>query len=172
MFDFSNKKVVLSKAQLPYLILLLAPIYLQGVDLSSLLKSTSNQPTVLPITAQATIGNKAIQLEVAKTSIAQATGLTHRSDIEPDRGMLYQTTTPLTFSGKGMQFATDLIFIDRHRVVGLYTNITPCTDSCTNYSLPQPYTSVIEVKTGTVEQLRIKNDTKIDINYADSPEQV
>jgi uncharacterized protein len=166
MFNFNDKKVVFTKQQLPYLVLLFAPIYLNGVDVSGFFKSTSNKPTVLPITAQATIGDKAIKLEVAKTSIAHSTGLTHRSEIESDRGMLYQTTTPLTFSGKGMEFATDLIFIDRGRVVGLYVNVTPCTDDCTNYSLKQPYTDVMEVKAGTVEKLGIKNDTKIQLNFA------
>jgi uncharacterized protein len=172
MFDFNDKKVVLTKAHYPYLVLLLAPIYLNGVDLSGLFKSTSNRPTILPITAQATVGEKAIKLEVAKTSIAQVTGLTHRREIEPDRGMLYETITPLVFSGKGMEFATDLIFIDRGRVVGFYTNVTPCTADCTNYSLKQPYTSVMEVKAGTVEKLKIHNDTEIQINYALPPEQV
>ena len=172
MFKFNDKKVVFTKDQLPTLVLLLAPIYLNGVDVSGFFKSTSNKPTVLPITAQATIGDKAIKLEVAKTSIAQSTGLTHRSEIEPDRGMLYQTSTPLTFSGKGMEFATDLIFINRGRVVGSYVNVTPCTDECTNYMLRQAYTDVMEVKAGTVEKLGIKNDTKIKLSYALPPEQI
>lgn len=171
MFNFNDKKVVLTNAHYAYLVLLLAPIYLNGVDLSGLFQSTSSQPSILPITAQATIGERAIKLEVAKTAITQATGLTHRSEIEPDRGMLYETTTPLVFSGKGMKFATDLIFINRGQVVGFYTNITPCTE-CTNYSLKQPYTSVIEVKAGTIEKLNIRNTTKIEINYALPLEQV
>jgi uncharacterized protein len=171
MFNFNDQKVVLTKTQLPYLFLLFAPLLLQGVDLSSLFKSTSNKPNLLPITAQATIGDKAIKLEVAKTAITQSTGLTHRSDIAADRGMLYEMTTPLTFSGKGMEFATDLIFIDRVRVVGFYVNVTPCTNDCINYALPQPYTAVIEVKAGTVEKLGIRNDTEIQLNYALPPEQ-
>jgi uncharacterized protein len=172
MFNFNDKQVVLTKAQLPYLFLLFTPFLLQGVDLSSLFRSTSNQPTVLPITAQATVGDKAIKLEVAKTAIAHTTGLTHRSDIAPDHGMLYDITTPLTFSGKGMEFATDLIFLDRGRVVGFYTNVTPCTDECINYALPQAYTAVIEVKAGTAEKLGIRNNTEIQLNYVLPPEQV
>ncbi|AFY97153.1 hypothetical protein Cha6605_6330 (plasmid) [Chamaesiphon minutus PCC 6605] len=168
VFNFNKKNVFLTKGQLPYLVMLLAPIYLHGVDVSSLFKVTSNKPTILPITAQATIGDKAIKLEVAKNAIAQQTGLTHRPDIPSDRGMLYQTMTqqPLTFSGKGMEFATDLIFINKNRVVGLYTNVTPCTDKCTTYSLTQKYDAVMEVKAGIVEKLGIKNDTEIDLNYA------
>ena len=168
VFNFNKKDVFLTKAQLPYLVLLFAPIYLYGVDVSSLFKVTNNKPTILPITAQATVGDKAIKLEVAKTAITHQTGLTHRPDIPSDRGMLYQTTTqqPLTFSGKGMEFATDLIFINKNRVVGLYANVTPCTDKCTNYSLPQKYDAVMEVKAGIVEKLGIKNDTEIDLTYA------
>jgi uncharacterized protein len=168
MFNFNKKDVFLTKAQLPYLVLLFAPIYLYGVDVSSLFKVTTNKPTILPITAQATIGDKAIKLEVAKNTITQQTGLTHRSNIPSDQGMLYQTTTqqPLTFSSKGMEFATDLVFISKNRVVGLYANVTPCTDRCTNYSLPQKYDAVMEVKAGIIEKLGIKNDTKIDLTYA------
>ena len=168
MFNFNKKDVFLTKAQLPYLVMLLAPIYLHGVDVSSLFKVSNNKPTILPITAQATIGDKAIKLEVAKTAITHQIGLTHRPDIPSDRGMLYQTTIqqPLTFSGKGMEFATDLIFINKNHVVGLYANVTPCTDRCTNYSLQQKYDAVMEVKAGIVEKLGIKNDTAIDLTYA------
>ena len=168
MFNFNKKDVFLTKAQLPYLVLLFAPIYLYGVDVSSLFKVTNNKPTILPITAQATIGDKAIKLEVAKNQLSQQTGLTHRPDLPSDRGMLYQTTIrqPLTFSGKGMEFATDLIFINKNRVVGLYANVTPCTDRCINYALQQKYDAVMEVKAGIVEKLGIKNDTAIDLTYA------
>ena len=171
MFNSNDKKTVFTNAHYLYLVLLLAPIYLNGLDVSGLFQSTNNQPNILPITAQATIGEKAIKLEVAKTTIAQTTGLTHRNEIESDRGILYETTTPLVFSGKGMKFATDLIFINRDRVVGFYTNITPCTE-CTNYSLKQSYTSVIEVNAGTVEKLKIHNATKIQIDYASPSERL
>ena len=168
MFDFNNKKIFLTKAQLPFLVMAFAPVFLYGVDVSSLFKLTKTTPTILPITGQASIGDKAIKLEVSKNSLSHAVGLTHRKDIESDRGMLYQTTTsqPLTFSGKGMEFATDLIFINKDRVVGLYANVEPCTDKCINYSLRQKYDAAIEVKAGTVEKLGIKNDTQIAITYA------
>jgi uncharacterized membrane protein (UPF0127 family) len=122
----------------------------------------------MPVTAQATVGDLAIKLEVSKNSLTHAVGLTHRPNIESDRGMLYLTPTekPLTFSGKNMKFATDLIFIHQDRVVGTYSDIAPCTDKCLNYSLRQKYDSVIEVKAGTVEKLGIKNDTEINIAYA------
>jgi uncharacterized membrane protein (UPF0127 family) len=168
MFDFNNKKIFLTKAQLPFLVMAFAPVFLYGVDVSGLFTVSKTTPTILPITGQATIGDKAIKLEVSKNALSHTVGLTHRKDIESDRGMLYKTTTskPLNFSGKGMEFATDLIFINKDRVVGLYANVAPCTDKCINYSLRQKYDAVIEVKTGTVEQLGIKNDTQIELTYA------
>jgi uncharacterized membrane protein (UPF0127 family) len=168
MFDFNNKQVVFTKAQLPYLIFAFAPIFLYGVDLSGMFGRSKTTPTVLPVTAQAFVDNKAIKLEVAKTAVTQETGLTHRSSIPIDRGMLYRTTVknPLTFSGRGMKFATDLVFILGNKVVGTYTNIVPCSDKCINYALDRQYDSVMEVNTGIVERLRIANDTKIDITYA------
>ncbi len=165
MFNFTNKKAVLTKAQLPLLVLSLAPIYLYGTDLSGFFRVEQTTPVVLPITAQAIFGDKAIKLEESKNILSHKIGLTHRSDIAPDRGMLYETTTPLSFSGKGMEFATDLIFIKGDRVVGLYANIEPCTEKCINYSLPQKYDVVMEVKAGTVDKLGIKNDTQVKIDY-------
>ncbi len=167
MFNFNKKDTFLTKAQLPFLVMAFAPIFLHGVDVSGLFTVTKTTPTILPITGQATIGDKAIKLEVSKNSLTHSVGLTHRKDIESDRGMLYRTTTsqPLNFSGKGMEFATDLVFINKDRVVGLYTNIAPCTDKCINYSLRQKYDAVIEVKAGTVEKLGIRNDTEINLNY-------
>ncbi len=165
MFDF-NKKAIFTKAQLPFLIFAFAPIFLQGVDLSGLLGKSKTTPTVLPVTAQALIGNRAIKLEVAKNSLTQETGLTRRKDIPIDRGMLYQTKKPLAFSGRGMEFATDLVFILGNKVVGTYVNILPCSDKCINYTFSQQYDAVMEVNTGIVERLNINNGTQIDITYA------
>jgi hypothetical protein len=68
MFDFNNKKIFLTKAQLPFLVMAFAPVFLYGVDVSSLFKVTKTTPTILPITGQASIGDKAIKLEVSKNS--------------------------------------------------------------------------------------------------------
>jgi uncharacterized protein len=170
MVNFNDKKIKLTNAQLPLLVLAFAPIFLHGVNMRELFSSVRNTqtPTILPITAQATINGKAIKLEVAKTAITHATGLTHRSDIAADRGMLYRLNKfqPLTFTGGGMEFATDLIFIDKNKVVDSYANIAPCTDKCINYSTRQKYDRVIEVKAGSIQKLEIKNGTEIELVYA------
>ena len=168
MFDFNNKKTVFKKSHLPFLVFAFAPLFLQGVDFSGMFDRSKNTPKVLPVTAQAYIGDKAIKLEVAKTALTQETGLTHRNSIPIDRGMLYRTTIskPLAFSGRAMEFATDLVFILGNKVVGTYTNIAACTDKCINYKLDRKYDSVMEVNTGIVEKLRVVNGTRIEIAYA------
>jgi uncharacterized protein len=169
--SFNDPTILFKKSQLPLLVLAFAPIFFNSVDISTLFsrnETNDERVLLLPITAQATVGNLAIKLEVSKNHLTHSVGLTHRQNIASDRGMLYLTTTdkPLTFSGKNMKFATDLIFIDRQRVVGTYSNISPCTDKCVNYSLRQQYDSVIEVKAETIDKLGIKNDTEINIAYA------
>jgi uncharacterized membrane protein (UPF0127 family) len=165
MFDFNNKDIRLTKAQLPLLILAFAPFFLHGLDARKLFASVKTVSNVLPITAQAIVDDKAIKLEVSNSKITHQTGLTYRADIAADRGILYQTIEPLSFSGKNMEFATDLIFMMNDKVVSTHTNIKPCTDRCITYSTKERYNAVIEVKTGLVENLRIINGKEIKITY-------
>jgi uncharacterized protein len=166
MFDFNNKDTKFTKGQWPLLVLAFAPFFLHGLDMKELFISTKATPKVLPVTAQAIVDNKAIKLEVSTNKITHQTGLTYRSDIAVDRGMLYQITEPLSFSGKNMSFPTDLIFIMGDKVIGTHTNIKPCTDDCINYSVKETYDGVIEVKTGLVQDLSISNGKQILITYA------
>lgn len=168
MFNFNNKDVKFRKGQLPFLVLAFAPFLLHDVDLSSLFKNIKKVSNILPITAQAIIEGKAIKLEVANNAMSQASGLTYRDDIDIDRGMLYQTSTsqPLIFTGEGMRFSTDLIFILGDKVVGFYSDIKPCSaNDCVKYSLKRKYDRVLEVKAGIIERLDIKNDTQVNISF-------
>jgi uncharacterized membrane protein (UPF0127 family) len=178
MFSFNNKDLKFRKSQLPMLVLAFAPFLLNGTDFNKLFTRDKNIPNISPVTAQALIDGKAIKLEVANNPITQAAGLTHRADIDLDRAMLYQTSIskPLAFSGEGMEFSTDLIFIMGNKVVGSYSNVKPCTNTaptapnistanCPKYSLERKYNQVLEVKAGIIEKLEVKNDTQVDISY-------
>jgi uncharacterized protein len=164
---FNKPDVIFTKKQLPFLVLAFAPIFLYGVDFKGLFTVTSTTPKTLFITGQALVGDKAIKLEVSKTAITHQSGLTYRPDIPQDRGMLYLTTAsnPLSFNGKGMMFATDLIFLNNGKVVGFYANIAPCKDTCTDYTIKEAFDSALEVKAGTIERLGITNGTKIPVAY-------
>jgi uncharacterized membrane protein (UPF0127 family) len=169
MFNFSNKDLRFRKSQLPFLVLAFAPFFLHDLDLSGLFKVVKNVPNISPIGAQALIDGKAIKLEVADNLTKQASGLTHRADIDIDRGMLYQTSLsqPLIFTGEEMEFSTDLIFIMGDKVVGFYSDIKPCAaTACLKYSLDRKYNRVLEVKAGIIETLGIKHGTQIDISFS------
>ncbi|MCY7324043.1 MAG: DUF192 domain-containing protein, partial [Phormidesmis sp. CAN_BIN36] len=56
---------------------------------SSLMQANTNLGQSLQITAQATIAEKVIQLEVAKTPQEQEIGLMGRTSLADDRGMLF-----------------------------------------------------------------------------------
>jgi uncharacterized protein len=168
MFDFNKKNVEFKKSQLPFLFLGFAPFFLHDVNFTELFKVQKNNSNNSSVIAQALIEGKAIKLEVANNSTQQATGLTHRTDIDIDRGMLYQTSIshPLTFTGEDMEFSTDLIFIMGDKIVGFYSNVKPCAGTkCLKYYLDRKYTRVLEVKAGIVEKLGIKNGTQIDISF-------
>jgi uncharacterized protein len=169
MFDFNKKDIKFTKAQLPFLVLCFAPFFLHDLDLTDLFKPQKDTPNISPVIAQALIDGKAIKLEVANSPAAQAAGLTHRADIDIDRGMLYQTSMsqPLTFTGEGMEFSTDLIFMLGTKVVGFYAGIKPCTTAttCLKYTLNSKYTRVLEVKAGVIDKLSIKNGTEVDISF-------
>jgi uncharacterized protein len=168
MFNFNNTDIKFRKAQLPFLFLAFAPIFLHDVDLSRLFKSAKKAPNISPVTAQAIIEGKAIKLEVANNAATQASGLTYRNDIDIDRGMLYEVNVsqPLIFTGEGMKFSTDLIFIMGDKVVGFYSDVKPCSGKdCIKYSFDPQYNRVLEVKTGIAQQLGVKNDTQVNISF-------
>jgi uncharacterized membrane protein (UPF0127 family) len=122
---------------------------------------------ILPITAQLDINGKAIKLEVARTKVALSRGLTYRDSIENDIGMLYQIDTPTTFSGKGMRFPTELVFIQNGKVVDIQ-RVQPCGDEekkCLQNKANVPYNEVLEVKQNIPSMLGITIGTALNINY-------
>ncbi len=167
---YKTNKKPFNKSHLIFLALALAPIWLQGVDPKNLIFNTdSTQALVLPITAQAIVNDKAIQLEVSKTLLTHKTGLSHRKQIPKNRGMLYQVDlfNPLIFSGKGMQFPTDLIFIKDGIVIDTLSGVIPCDlDKCPTYATLQQYDAAIEVNRGTIEQLQIQHGAKVNLTFA------
>jgi uncharacterized protein len=167
---FSDKELTFKKSQLGWLFFALAPIWTYRLNANDLFKTDTSKAVEMPITAQAIVNGKAIKLEVSKNSISHQVGLIHRQDLPLDRGMLYQTTIqqPLVFNGKGMEFATDLIFIKGNKVVFTYSQIQPCnTDKCQTYGTKEPFDQVIETKTGIISKLQIANGTEVELAFAD-----
>ena len=80
-----SKPGQLKYSQFYWIFFLLFPFMMQGFKPEEI---APNTPMSLPIEAQLVSDNKAIQLEVARTSSAIKTGLAFRDSIPDDRGIL------------------------------------------------------------------------------------
>lgn len=112
----------------------------------------------LPITAQVTIADQTIALEVAKTPEQQAIGLMHRPSLPADRGMLFifQPPRQVGFWMKNVQFDLDMVFLNNGTVVAVAPQVPPCTaDPCPVYGPPTPVDQVIELQGGRAAELGI-----------------
>ena len=115
----------------------------------------------LPITAQVVIGAQTIQLEVAKTPEQQAMGLMFRTELAPDRGMLFpfDPPRPVSFWMKNVAINLDMVFLRDGKVVDIASQVPPCTtDPCPVYGPAKTVEidQVIELRGGRAAELGLK----------------
>lgn len=113
---------------------------------------------VLPITAQAKMGQQVINLEVAQTPQQQALGLMYRRSLAPDRGMLFAFDPPrsVSFWMKNTKIPLDMIFLRQGRVMAISADVPPCTATpCPVYGPEQSVAidQVIELRGGRASEL-------------------
>ena len=124
------------------------------------------QAQSLPITAQAHIGNYVINLEVARTLTEQSKGLMFRTELPPDRGMLFPFSPPQTVSFwmKNCLIALDMIFMRHGKVIGIQAEAPPCkAEPCPLYSSPDKVDAVLEIGAGRAVALGIQVGDTIEI---------
>ena len=123
----------------------------------------------LPIAAQATIGAKAIQLEVAKTSQEQEIGLMGRTSLADDRGMLFvfSPARPTQFWMKNTLLNLDMVFLYKGVVKAIAVNVPPCTsDPCAVYgSTRDAIDQVIELRGNRSADLGLKVGDRIPVQF-------
>lgn len=125
----------------------------------------------LPITAQATIANRVIQLEVAQTPQQQATGLMYRPSLASDRGMLFPFQQPrfASFWMKNVVIPLDMVFLYQGKVVAIENSAPPCaTEPCPTYGPQAPVDQVIELRGGRASELGLKVGDRIKIQTLQS----
>jgi uncharacterized protein len=114
----------------------------------------------LPLSAQMTVGNQVIQLEVAKTPDQQAIGLMNRKELAGDRGMvfLFSPARPVSFWMKNTLIPLDMVFVHKGKVVAISKDVPPCkADPCPTYGPGQSLVDqVIELRAGRAAELGIK----------------
>lgn len=123
----------------------------------------------LPISAQATIGDRAVYLEVAKTRQQQAIGLMGRTSLADDRGMLFEfkPPQPVSFWMKNVRIPLDMVFVKNGKVKAIAASVPPCTaEPCPTYG-PNNTTidQVIELRGGRAAELGLEVGETVKINY-------
>ena len=141
----------------------------QAPGSSSLMQANANLGQSLQITAQATIGGKAIQLEVAKTPQEQEIGLMGRTSLADDRGMLFifSPARPAQFWMKNTLINLDMVFLYKGVVKTIAVNVPPCTsDPCAIYgSARDAIDQVIELRGRRSTDLGLKVGDKVPVQF-------
>ncbi|MDS3860664.1 DUF192 domain-containing protein [Thermosynechococcaceae cyanobacterium BACA0444] len=125
----------------------------------------------LPITAQAVIGNAVINLEVARTLPEQSKGLMYRTELAPDRGMLFPFSPPqpVSFWMKNCLIPLDMIFLRQGQVIGITAHVPPCQENpCPVYPSPGPVDAVLEIGAGQAGILGVQVGDRIQIKKVSS----
>lgn len=139
-------------------------------------QETATQPfrgQVLPISAEVEIGDEQIQLEVARTPQEQAMGLMFRTELPPDRGMLFpfEFARPVQFWMQNTLIPLDMVFLLDGEVKEIVASAPPCeSQPCPTYGpTRQRVNQVIELAGGRAAELGLQVGDRLDIRFLDAP---
>jgi uncharacterized membrane protein (UPF0127 family) len=119
---------------------------------------------LLPVAVKTNIGDRAIGLEVARTPQEQEIGLMFRTELPPDRGMLFpiEPARNVRFWMRNVFIELDMIFLRQGVVQAIIPNVPPClTENCPNYGPDVPVDGVMELRGGRAAELGLKVGDRI-----------
>lgn len=137
------------------------------VKRSSTFTVTTQQKTI-------TVGSKKVSVEIANTPVSRAQGLSERSSLDSNSGMLFvfdpKGETP-GFWMKGMLFPLDFIWIANGKVVKIDKNVQPYPSGTPDNQLKayypdQPIDHVLEVNGGFSDRNHIQIGDTVDLSGA------
>lgn len=117
------------------------------------------------------IGSYTFEVEVASNQEERKRGLSGRTSLEKNTGMLFvfekQNTRP-SFWMKGMEISIDIVWIDNDKVVQLNTDVAPdpkdtADDKLRLYTPNQPIDYVVELLSGTVKAEKVRVGDKVEL---------
>lgn len=129
-------------------------------------------PTPTPSSSTVAIAGKTIQVEVANNKTSREQGLSGRTNLAPDHGMLFvfdsKQVIP-TFWMKGMLIPLDFVWISGGSIVKLDNNVQPPSPNTADrslkiYSPGQPIDYVLEVNAGFSDSNNIKVGDTINLS--------
>ena len=109
-----------------------------------------------PLTIETGAGVHAIEVEVARTAEERRVGLMHRTELAPDRGMLFDfgATRQVTMWMKNTLIPLDMFFADEEgRIVTIAQRTTPLSEKRIRSGQPVRY--VLEMIGGSAERLGV-----------------
>lgn len=108
--------------------------------------------------ARVSINNTNFVVDVARTAVAQARGLSGRPRLGDNEGMLFVFSSAgvRSFWMKDMLFPLDIIWIRDGRIIGFVLRAEPEPEksvwNLTSYESPEPADAVFEINAGLVER--------------------
>lgn len=116
------------------------------------------------------INGQEIEVEIVKGALAQSRGLSGRTDLAENQGMLFifKTAAPRHFWMKEMKFPIDIIWIKGEQVIGFEENALPQPGAASRdlriYSSAEPADKALEMKAGSIRRLGISPGNVIIFN--------
>jgi uncharacterized membrane protein (UPF0127 family) len=129
--------------------------------------SVSGSPQSLPLIANIKVGQNVVLLEVARTSQQQDTGLMFRTELAPDRGMVFplEPARPASLWMKDTLVPLDMVFIRNGTIVKIDANVPPCVaDPCPSFTSPGVVDQVIELRSGRAAELGLAEGQELLVN--------
>ena len=115
-----------------------------------------------------TIRNHTFTIEIADTNEAQAKGLSYRTSLNQDTGMLFVFEKPslYTFWMKDMHFPLDILFIKDNIIVTIHENVpNPPSNTPLNqlpaYAPKQPANYVLEINAGLSQKYGFREGDEV-----------
>jgi hypothetical protein len=119
-------------------------------------------------TTKATLGGKPYTLILTTTDAQKEKGLSGRTSLPKDRGMLFtfEKADYYSFWMKDMKFPIDIIFLKESTIVTIHKNVKPSQDA---QNLPlfrpeEPANQVIELNANQADTLGLKKGDKVQIS--------
>lgn len=134
---------------------------------SNSVPAASGTPQSLPLIANIKVRDQVVLLEVARTQQQQDTGLMFRTDLPPDRGMVFpvEPARPVSLWMKDTLIPLDMVFLRNATIVKIDANVPPCVaDPCVNYTSPGEVDQVIELPAGRAADLSLEVGQQLLVN--------
>ena len=140
------------------------PVTGQPVTGQPVTMQPNNTSQMLPLSAQITVADQVVQLEVAQTMEQQEIGLMYRTELAKDRGMVFPFDPPrrTAFWMKNTLIPLDMVFLLKGKVQAISSHVPPCkADPCPIYGPNALVDQVIELRAGRALELGLKKGDRL-----------